>query len=150
MKKLLFAALFALQTVAHAQTNAKLNLPKARLSVGIHAIEAEVANTFTSRTTGLMFRKKMEPNHGMVFVFPEVDRHCMWMKNTLLPLSVAFFDAQGTIINIEDMEPQTENIHCSTKPTYYALEMNKGWFSARNIAPGARISGVEKLPTANP
>lgn len=91
-----------------------------------------------------MQREKMGANEGMLFVFPDRDKQCMWMKNTLLPLSVAFIDDNGIILNVEDMQPQTENSHCSVKPARYALEMNQGWFKAKNIKPGTKISGIDK------
>ena len=91
---------------------------------------------------GLMHRESMPQNAGMLFIFDEATQHCMWMKNTLIPLSVAFIDEQGAIINIEDMAPKTENSHCARKPARYALEMNRGWFAARGIKPGSRISGI--------
>lgn len=94
---------------------------------------------------GLMKRRSMPANHGMLFIFTEPQRHCMWMKNTLLPLSVAFLDEQGRILNIEDMKPQTEDNHCAAKPATFALEMNEGWFRQKGIAPGVRIGGVEAL-----
>ena len=85
----------------------------------------------------------------MLFVFPEAARHCMWMKNTLVPLSVAFIDESGVIVNIADMQPQTENSHCAREPARYALEMNQGWYSAKGIAAGARISGLDQAPPPN-
>jgi uncharacterized membrane protein (UPF0127 family) len=91
-----------------------------------------------------MFREKMGPNEGMVFVFEEPAGVCMWMKNTPLPLSVAFIDADGTIVNIEDMQPQTTESHCAKKPILYALEMNRGWFRQKNIRPGAKIEGLPR------
>ena len=116
-----------------------------QLSAGIHLIQAEVAQDQAQREQGLMFREKMAPNAGMVFLFDAPATQCMWMKNTLLPLSVAFIDAGGTILNIEDMQPQTLDSHCSKKglPVRYALEMNLGWFKQKNIKPGAVIG---KLP----
>jgi uncharacterized membrane protein (UPF0127 family) len=78
----------------------------------------------------------------MLFIFDEATTHCMWMKNTLLPLSVAFIDERGAIINVEDMAPQTEDSHCANRPARYALEMNRGWFAARGIKPGSRIGGI--------
>jgi uncharacterized membrane protein (UPF0127 family) len=83
----------------------------------------------------------------MLFVFPETDKHCMWMRNTLLPLSVAFLDEKGRIINVEDMQPRTENNHCAAKPARYALEMNLGWFKARGLGQGFAILGIEKTPS---
>jgi len=115
------------------------------LSAGMHLIRAEVAADMSTRSRGLMFRKSLAPNAGMVFVFDEASQHCMWMKNTYVPLSVAFLDEQGTIINIEDMAPQTEDTHCAKKPARYALEMDRGWFSTRGIKPGTKLGGIEKL-----
>ena len=120
--------------------------PTLTLNAGIHLIHAEVANTAPSRTQGLMFRKWLGANSGMLFVFPDLDRHCMWMKNTFVPLSVAFVDERSMILNIADMKPQTENSHCAVSPARYALEMNQGWFAAKGIKPGGKISGLEKAP----
>jgi uncharacterized membrane protein (UPF0127 family) len=116
------------------------------LNAGIHLIQADVANTFATRAQGLMFRKSLGANQGMLFVFPDVERHCMWMKNTLIPLSVAFMDERGVIVSIHDMQPQTEDSHCAAGPARYALEMNQGWFAKRGVKPGAAISGIEKAP----
>ena len=117
-------------------------LPLAQLNAGMYLIRAEVAADFASRAQGLMYRKAMQSNAGMLFVFDEAATHCMWMKNTLIPLSVAFIDEQGGVINIEDMAPQTEDSHCARRPARYALEMNRGWFVARGIKPGSRIGGI--------
>ena len=116
-----------------------------QLSAGMHLIRAEVAADMTTRSRGLMFRKSLAPNAGMVFIFDEATQHCMWMKNTYVPLSVAFLDEQGTIINIEDMAPQTEDTHCAARPARYALEMDRGWFSTRGIKPGTKLGGIDKL-----
>jgi uncharacterized membrane protein (UPF0127 family) len=117
-------------------------LPVVQLNAGMHLIRAEVAADYGSRMTGMMFRATMAPNAGMLFVFDTDERQCMWMKNTLIPLSVAFIDEHGTIINVEEMAPQTENSHCATRPSRYALEMNRGWFAARGIKAGSRIGGI--------
>jgi uncharacterized membrane protein (UPF0127 family) len=116
-----------------------------QLSAGMHLIRAEVALDMATRSRGLMFRKSLAQNAGMVFVFDEESQHCMWMKNTLIPLSVAFLDARGTIINIEDMAPQTEDTHCAARPARYALEMDRGWFASHGIKPGTKLGGMEKL-----
>ena len=116
-----------------------------QLSAGMHLIRAELAADMATRSRGLMFRKSLAPNAGMVFVFDEASQHCMWMKNTYVPLSVAFLDEQGTIINIEDMAPQTEDTHCAKKPARYALEMDRGWFASRGIKPGTKLGGIDKL-----
>ena len=131
---------------ALAGAAAAADLPTLKLSAGIHLITAEVANSFDTRGRGLMFRKSLGPNQGMLFVFGEVSTHCMWMKNTFVPLSVAFMDEQGTIVSIHDMQPQTEDSHCAARPARFALEMNQGWFAQKGVKPGARIGGIDKAP----
>lgn len=146
MKKLLATSTSALLLLASASANAQqANFPITKLSAGMHMIKAEVAATDPHRQQGLMHREKMANNAGMVFVFDQPMTQCMWMKNTLLPLSVAFIDDQGKIVNIEDMKPQTLESHCSTKPVRYALEMNLGWFKQKNIKPGMAIEGLPPL-----
>lgn len=118
--------------------------PVVSLTAGMHVIRAEVASTDAERQQGLMFREKMGPNEGMVFLFHAPASVCMWMKNTLIPLSVAFIDEHGQIINIEDMQPHTTDSHCAKKPVHYALEMNLGWFKQKNIKPGMTVSGLPR------
>lgn len=125
---------------------AQTALPVIELTAGFHRIEAEVAATGESRQTGLMHRQAMAQQRGMLFVFAEENTHCMWMRNTLLPLSVAFIDAEGQIINIETMQPRTEDNHCARRPARYALEMNAGWFERRGIAAGGKLRGLERAP----
>ena len=129
-----------------ASTQALAQMPRIELSASFHRIDAEVAADQQNRMQGLMNRRSMATNQGMLFVFTHPDRHCMWMRNTLLPLSVAFLDEQGRILNIEDMKPQTENNHCASSPARFALEMNQGWFASKGIKVGQRIGGVEKSP----
>jgi uncharacterized membrane protein (UPF0127 family) len=93
---------------------------------------------------GLMQRTSLAPNGGMLFVFDEDGTHCMWMKNTLIPLSVAFLDARGAIINIADMEPHSEQSHCAARPARYALEMAQGWFVQRGIRAGTGLRGLDQ------
>ena len=121
-------------------------LPVLELGAGIHVIRAEVAYTFAARAQGLMRRERLQANQGMLFVFRELDRPCMWMKNTPLPLSVAFVDQSGLIINIEDMVPQTETSHCAGAPARFALEMSLGWFKKHGIAAGMQLQGLERAP----
>ena len=121
-------------------------MPRIELAAGFYRIEAEVAADDTDRMQGLMHRRSMPANHGMLFVFPLAARHCMWMRNTYLPLSVAFLDENGRILNIENMQPQTEDNHCAAKAARFALEMNLGWFASKGIKPGAKIGGIEKSP----
>lgn len=120
-------------------------MPRTMLSAGMYRIDAEVAATQADRMQGLMLRPAMAPQQGMLFVFDEDNTHCMWMKNTLIPLSVAFLDREGRILNIEDMTPQTEDSHCARRPARYALEMNRGWFAQRGLGAGAQIRGLERL-----
>jgi len=125
---------------------AQAQMPRIELNAGFHRIDAEVAADQQNRMQGLMNRRSMAANQGMLFVFTQPDRHCMWMRNTLLPLSVAFLDEQGQILNIEDMKPQTENNHCASSPARFALEMNQGWFASKGIKAGQHIGGIEKSP----
>jgi uncharacterized membrane protein (UPF0127 family) len=135
-----------LVAVLTAAPVAAADLPVVELGAGMYRIEAELAASPQTREIGLMNRKIMAPQHGMVFVFTEDERHCMWMKNTLIPLSVAFLDKQGRILNIEDMQPQTENNHCAAAPARYALEMNLGWFASKGIKAGDSLRGIDRLP----
>ena len=144
MNKIVMAGLAVLTFAGGAL--AQSAMPMLELTAGFHRIEAEVAANDQNRQVGLMNRKSMPPQHGMLFVFNHENTHCMWMRNTLLPLSVAFMDASGTIINIEDMQPQTEDNHCARRPARFALEMNIGWFAQRGIKPGTRINGIDKAP----
>ena len=116
--------------------------PVVQLNAGMHLIRAEVVSDPATRAQGLMHRKGLAHNAGMLFIFDEPAIHCMWMKNTLIPLSVAFIDDAGSIVNIADMEPHSEASHCAAQPVRYALEMNRGWFAARGIKPGSRLGGI--------
>jgi uncharacterized membrane protein (UPF0127 family) len=136
----------ALLAAALAGAAVAADLPTLKLSAGIHLVTAEVAHTFDSRARGLMYRRSLGPNQGMLFVFPDVSTHCMWMRNTFVPLSVAFMDEQGTIVSIHDMQPQTEVSHCAAQPARFALEMSQGWFAQKGIKAGARIGGVDQAP----
>ena len=138
------AALIVLLLVAiAARADPLLTYP---LHVGEHSIRAEIANTAETRRRGLMFRNRLAASSGMIFIFPEEQRISMWMKNTLIPLSVAFIDTSGRIINIEQMQPRSEQSHSSTKPAKFALEMNQGWFKERGIDSGDLVTGLERLP----
>lgn len=132
--------------MAVAASTAWAQMPVMTLGAGMHLIHAEVANTYENRMQGLMYRKSLGANEGMLFVFTEDDKHCMWMKNTYVPLSVAFMDANGKIVSIHDMEPQTENSHCAAGVARYALEMSKGWFKSKGIAAGVQLRGLDKAP----
>jgi uncharacterized membrane protein (UPF0127 family) len=101
-----------------------------------------VAATPRQREIGLMFRKEMPQQEGMLFVFDQPAPQCFWMKNTLLPLTAAFVADDGRIVNLEDMKPQSTDNHCSTEPVRYVLEMNQGWFARKNIKAGSKLTGA--------
>jgi uncharacterized protein len=132
----------AAMTAVPATAQESQQLPTTPLNIGIHVIKAEVARTDDQREQGLMFRKRMAVNEGMVFVFDAPAGICMWMKNTLIPLSVAFIDKKGVILNVEEMKAQTLESHCAQGAASYALEMNKSWFKDKNIKPGSVIEGL--------
>ena len=125
-----------------AQDAPQMNLQRVKLSAGMHQIDAQVAQTPAQRQTGLMYRKEMPAHEGMLFVFEQPSQQCFWMKNTLLPLTAAFIADDGTIVNLEDMKPQTLDSHCSAKPVRYVLEMNQGWFAEKGIKAGAKLGGT--------
>jgi len=127
---------------ALAQDGPQLNLPRVKLSAGMHQIDAQVAQTPAQRQIGLMHRREMPQHEGMLFVFEQPATQCFWMKNTLLPLTAAFVADDGTIVNLADMKPQSEDSHCSTKPVRFVLEMNQGWFARKNLKAGARLAGA--------
>ncbi len=126
---------------------AQPELPVATLRIGSTTVRAEVADEDPERSAGLMFRESLAPDSGMLFVMPSVGPASFWMKNTLLPLSIAFLDRNGTIMEIHDMQPRDETIIRSTFPHIaYALEMPQGWFAGKNIWPGERFSGLPPGP----
>ena len=138
-------ALFLVAVSARAQ-DAPTEFTVIPLSAGIHLIRAEVAAEASERAKGLMFRPYLGANQGMVFLFDEPTMQCMWMRNTLIPLSVAFIGEDGRVLNVENMQPQTEENHCAARPARYALEMNQGWFARHGVAAGTKISGLPKPP----
>ena len=135
------ALLITLASGLGVAQEAPQQLPAIRLSTGMHVLQVMVAQTPEQLSTGLMFRKTMGTNDGMLFVFDEPRQQCFWMKNTLLPLSIAFIDDTGTVANVDDMKPQTLDSHCSTKPVRFVLEMNVGWFDKRGIKAGSKFQG---------
>ena len=148
MEKVIVKSFLAALVFAFWSAHALADLPEVELAAGGHKLTAEVASNEAQRSTGLMHRRMLPENRGMLFIFPEIAHHSMWMMNTYVPLSVAFLDREGTIINIEDMQPQTQNTHSARNPAKYALEMNLGWFSKRGIKPGTKIEGIEKAGPA--
>jgi len=143
--RVMIAALLLVTSTASAQ---QTKLPVISLNIGLYVIKAEVATSKAEQEQGMMQRKSMGQNEGMLF---DLGRpallQCMWMKDTLLPLSVAFIDEAGKVNNIEEMQAQTEDQHCSDRKSHvrYALEMNAGWFKKMHIKPGALIEGLPNL-----
>ena len=134
----------SLMTTGSAQADnlPQMTLERIILSAGMYQIDAQVAMNPEQRQIGLMFRKDMRQHEGMIFVFEQPTKQCFWMKNTLLPLTAAFISDDGTIVNLEDMKPQTLDAHCSDKPVRYVLEMNKGWFSKKGIKAGSKLQSA--------
>jgi len=140
-----FLAGLALSVVSLAAV-AEITFKSSRVKVGVHPLKVELAVSDEERSRGLMFRKTLGHDEGMLFVFDELGYHSMWMKDTLLPLSVAFIDADGKIINILDMEPQTLDTHSAAGPARYAIETNKGWFEEKKVKAGDKVTGLPKPP----
>ncbi len=141
MKPVAYFAVLLLATCAWAQEAPQMQLPRTTLSVGMFQIDAQVATTGEEHATGLMYRKEMPQHEGMLFVFPSPNQLCFWMKNTLIPLTAAFIDDDGTIVNLEDMKPKSLDSHCAKKPVRYVLEMNQGWFAKKGFKAGTKLSG---------
>ena len=117
-------------------------LPTVPLTINGHKIVVEVAATPERRALGLMNRFSLQPDHGMIFVFERPEPQGFWMKNTFIPLSIAFVAADGRIINIDEMQPHDESTHLSRGPALYAIEMRKGWFTERGIRSGDLVKGL--------
>ena len=130
-----------LSSTTQAQNASQMDLPRIKLSAGMHLIDAQVAASPEQLSTGLMHRKDMPQSEGMLFVFEQAAKQCFWMKNTLLPLTAAFIADDGTIVNLADMKPQTADSHCSGQPVRYVLEMNQGWFGKKGIKAGFKLGG---------
>jgi len=127
---------------AQAQDGQPQRLSTTTLGAGMYNIKVEVAQTPQEHATGLMWRTSMPANEGMLFIFPRAGQQCFWMKNTLLPLSIAFIDDSGRIVNLDEMQARTETPHCSTQPVRFVLEMNKGWFKKHGFKPGDQLKGA--------
>ena len=127
--------------LAQAQSGPQPRLRTVDLTAGIHVIKTELAITPEQQQTGMMFRREMGTSEGMLFVNDEPGVRCFWMRNTLVPLTIAFIADDGTIVNLADMDAQSEQSHCSARPVRYALEMNRGWFAKRGLKAGVRLQG---------
>jgi uncharacterized membrane protein (UPF0127 family) len=128
--------------VARAQDGPQPKLQSVELTAGMHVIHTELALTPAQQQVGMMFRRGMGSNDGMLFVNDDLGVRCFWMRNTLIPLSIAFLAEDGTIVNIEDMAPRTDDSHCSAKPVRFALEVPQGWFAKRGLKPGLKLRGA--------
>lgn len=113
-----------------------------QLRIQQHTLQTEIADTQAKRAKGLMLRTTLSDNAGMLFVFPDEQIRCFWMKNTLIPLSIAYIDNQGKILEIADMFPLNENSICSRQEVRFALEVNQHWFRKHGITVGDYIYQV--------
>lgn len=141
MKRLLLL-LCLIAPLARAQPAPQLHLPRLTLTAGMHLIQAQVASNHEQRAIGLMYRKEMPMNEGMLFVFEQPSVQCFWMRNTFLPLTAAFLADDGSIVNLADMQPRSDQSHCSARPVRFVLEMHQGWFEKRGIKAGSRLGGA--------
>jgi len=138
--------LLGLCFTAAAQGGPQSRLPAVQITAGMHLIRAEVAQTPSQQAAGMMFRTEMGANEGMLFVNEDRGMRCFWMRNTLIPLTIAFIADDGTIVNLADMQPRSDESHCSAAPVRFALEMRQGWFAQRGIKPGQRLRGSPFSP----
>lgn len=130
-----------LPSTALAEGVPQTQLPRTTLNAGMHLLQVQLAQDFEQRQIGLMWRKEMPQNEGMLFIFEQPAVQCFWMRNTYLPLTAAFVADDGTIVNLADMKPMNDSSHCSNKPVRFVLEMNQGWFAKRNIQAGYKLTG---------
>ena len=139
----LCGAVSLLATLSRPAAAQMMTMPtQATIAVGVQQVEVEIASTPQQLATGLMGRRSLPDGHGMLFVFGRTQRVCMWMKNTLIALSVAFVDSRGNVVNVDEMQPQTLNPHCGSLPVAYALEMPAGWFATHGVGRGSQLRGV--------
>jgi len=138
--------LTTLPIFSQAQNEPQTRLARTKLGAGMHLIDAQLAQTPEQRQMGLMWRKDLPQSEGMLFVFEQATVQCFWMRNTLTALTAAFVEDDGTIVNLEDMKPQSDDSHCSSKPVRFVLEMNQGWFKKRGIQAGFKLTGPAFKP----
>ncbi len=138
-----FATLLLLTCCGHDVEGARLEMHP--LVVGNQRIRVEVAATGADRRLGLMHRESLPEDHGMLFIFPVEKLRSFWMKNTPLPLSIAFADSGGKIVHIADLEPHSTDPVWSVRPAKLALEMNRGWFARRGVFVGDAIQGIPRV-----
>ena len=144
---ILAAMMFSLAPLA---SNAQVNkgLPVVDLAIKSAKLKAEVVADNMTRSIGLMNRFSLAPDHGMLFVFAQSEPLAFWMKNTFVPLSIAYVDSKGVIVSILDMKPQDESTYPSGAPAMFAIEMKQGWFKERGIAVGDKVIGLDKAGRA--
>ena len=152
MKTLISAALLcpALACAQATPPAPQMDLPRATLTIGMHHIDVQLAQTDWQRQVGLMHRRSMPEHEGMLFVFERPGVQCFWMKDTLIPLTAAFVADDGVIVNLADMQPRDERSHCPSRPVRHALEMNQGWFEAHGVKVGDVVKGLETVPNGEP
>ena len=138
LRRSIVALLLALPILALAADDA----PTRTLTIRDQKLEVEIASTPQTRALGLMNRFSLRTDHGMLFVFETPQPLAFYMKNTYVPLSIAFVDARGRILNIEDMRPLDESTHWSKGLALYAIEMRQGWFASKGVGPGDAVTGL--------
>jgi uncharacterized membrane protein (UPF0127 family) len=147
LASLLVSALLTVTCFAqNASEVAQTSLARVVLQASLHRIDAQVAQTPRQREIGLMYREKMPTNEGMLFVFEQASVQCFWMRNTRMALTAAFVADDGTIVNLADMKPMSDDSHCSKKPVRFVLEMNQGWFAAKGMKAGSKLTGPPFKP----
>lgn len=145
---LLVSSFVATGVPASSFAQVNKNLPVIDLTIKTSKLKAEVAADNNTRSTGLMNRFSLATDHGMIFVFAQSEPLAFWMRNTFVPLSIAYIDSKGVIVNIVDMKPQDESTHPSAGPAMFALEMKQGWFKERGIVAGDKVNGLDKAGRA--
>lgn len=120
--------------------------PTLLLSAGAATLQVEIAATPQQHEQGLMARTHLDEDAGMLFIFERNSAYCFWMQDTPIPLSVAFLDDDGRVVNLADMQPMSTTLHCPGTAVRYALEVNQGWFGRQRIQPGMRINGLPPVP----
>jgi len=122
-------------------------LPTRTLRVHNTPLHVEIADTPAASQRGLMFRESLDPNAGMLFVFPQPKAAVFYMRNTTIPLSIAYLDSDGLIKEIYDLQPLDETaVQSRSDRIQFAIEVNQGWFERHNITPGHKVTGLPPLP----
>jgi uncharacterized membrane protein (UPF0127 family) len=149
--KIIFAFMILIGASSSFGRDLNAEYKKVKLTVGGKTIDVFLADNDERRERGLMFTHEIAPNTGMLFIFEQEQPLAFWMKNTLIPLSIGFFNKEGVLVDVQEMTvpasimDQRPPSYPSKKPAMYALEMNKNWFTSNKIKPGAKLS-LTKLP----